>query len=332
MQILICFGTRPEYIKVKSLIEHIPGSKTCMTGQHTGLLKDTTADYTLHIDEESPNRLNNIFINILKNGHVFDEVEYVLVQGDTTSAVAMALSAVHHGKKVIHLEAGLRTFDIEDPFPEELNRQIISRIAWVHLCPTELNEQNLARENITKNVYVVGNTGLDSIQTEGCTYGRTVFITLHRRKNVQNIQEWFIELESVARDHPEYDFVIALHPNPEIRKHASLLSSVRVIEPQAHADTLEIIRNSNFIISDSGGIQEESSFLKKRIIICRSSTERPEILGTTGILCPSPDHLRRCIEVVAKNPHTTDKCPFGDGKSYIKVKRVLDELTALHAT
>jgi UDP-N-acetylglucosamine 2-epimerase (non-hydrolysing) len=329
MKVLICFGTRPEYIKVKSLIENIPHAKICMTGQHTDLLAGIRSDYLLNIENFAPNRLNNLFVNILKNSYIFDDVEYVLVQGDTTSAVAMAVSAVHHGKKVIHLEAGLRTYDIDDPFPEELNRQIISRIAYVHLCPTELNKQNLALENITKNVYVVGNTGLDSIRPGGCTYGQTVFITLHRRKNVETIHTWFSQLDSIACDHPEYDFVIALHPNPEIQKCRYLLKHVRVIEPQSHVDTIEIIRHCNFIISDSGGIQEESSFLKKKIIICRSSTERPEILGTTGLLCPSPNQLRRCFEVVSQNPYTSDECPFGEGKSYVRVKQVLDELTGL---
>jgi len=297
-----------------------------MTGQHIDLLKDITSNYTLHIDNSTPNRLNNIFINILKNPHIFHEVDYVIVQGDTTSAAAIAMSAVHHGKKVIHLEAGLRTYDIDDPFPEELNRQLISRIAYIHLCPTELNKQNLALENITNNVYVVGNTGLDSIKSDGCTYGRTVFITLHRRKNVENIHEWFKELEAIATDLPEYDFVIALHPNPEIQKHAGILKNVQKIQPQTHKDTIEIIRSCNFIISDSGGIQEESSFLNKRIIICRSSTERPEILGTTGILCPTPDYLRQCVKIVSNSPIPEYKCPFGDGNSHSKIRQILENL------
>jgi UDP-N-acetylglucosamine 2-epimerase len=326
MQVLICFGTRPEYIKVKSLIENVANAKTCMTGQHTDLLKDVSADYVLRIADDSPNRLNNIFINVLKNSHVFEGVEYVIVQGDTTSAVAMALSAVHHGKKVIHLEAGLRTFDCRDPFPEELNRQMISRIASIHLCPTTLNKQNLINEGIRDNLFVVGNTGLDSIDPSGCTYGNTVFVTLHRRKNVESIEDWFLELNSLSLSHPSISFIIAVHPNPAIRKHVHLLKNIQVVEPMTHEMTINIVKSCMCIISDSGGLQEEASFLKKKIIICRESTERPEILGTFGTLCPSPSELRSKFEVVLRDPTIELECPYGDGKSYQRIIDVFNQV------
>jgi len=323
-RILICFGTRPEYIKVKSLIENIPGVKTCMTGQHTDLLKHVAVDLSLTIPHISPNRLNNVCIGILQSTHIFDDVDSVLVQGDTTSALAIALSAVHHGKKVIHLEAGLRTHDTSDPFPEELNRQLISRIADIHLCPTELNRENLLREGISRNVHVVGNTGLDSIDRAGCSYGSAVFVTLHRRKNVECMDEWFRALDTAAEARPLLDFVIALHPNPEIRKHASILKHVRVVEPLTHPETIELVKTCSFVVSDSGGLQEETSFLNKRIIICRESTERPEILATSGILCPSPSDLDQCIEVVSANPRIDARCPYGDGAAYKKVISILN--------
>ena len=321
---LICFGTRPEYIKVKSLIENIPGVKTCMTGQHTDLLKHVTVDVSLTIPETTPNRLNNVCIGILQSSNIFEDVDGVIVQGDTTSALAVALSAVHHGKRVIHLEAGLRTHDTSDPFPEELNRQLISRIADIHLCPTELNRENLRREGITRNVHVVGNTGLDAIDRSGSSYGSTVFVTLHRRKNVESMEEWFRALDSAAAVRPSLDFVIAMHPNPQIRKHASILKHVRIVEPLTHAETIEIVKACRFVISDSGGLQEETSFLTKRIVICRESTERPEILGTSGILCPGPSDLERCIEIVSANPRIDAPCPYGDGAAFRKVISVLN--------
>lgn len=320
---LICFGTRPEYIKVKSLIENIPGVKTCMTGQHTDLLKHTAVDISLTIPQTTQNRLNNVCMGILQSGDIFEGVDCVLVQGDTTSALAVALSAFHHRKKVIHLEAGLRTHDTKDPFPEELNRQLISRIADIHLCATELNRENLRQEGITRNVYVVGNTGLDAIDRGGCSYGSTVFVTLHRRKNVECIDEWFRALDSAAEARPSLDFVIAIHPNPEIRKHAFLLKHVRIVEPLTHSETIEIVKKCSFVVSDSGGLQEETSFLNKRIVICRESTERPEILETNGVLCPTPSNLERCIDYVSTNPHIDAPCPFGDGAAYKKVISVL---------
>lgn len=167
MKILICFGTRPEYIKVKSLINHLPNVKTCFTGQHKDLLKNIKVNYKLSMDKElSKNRLNNIFCNILFY-NIFDDIDFVLVQGDTSTACAIALSAFNNGKKIIHLEAGLRSKNLKDPYPEEMNRQVIGRLADIHLCPTEFNKQNLIKENVSGKIYVVGNTGLDNISKEG---------------------------------------------------------------------------------------------------------------------------------------------------------------------
>ena len=158
--ILICFGTRPEYIKVKSLIDNFPNIKTCFTGQHPDLLNNINVDYKLLMDKElSENRLNNIFSNIFYY-NIFNDIEYVIIQGDTSTACAIALSAFNHGKKIIHLEAGLRSCNLKDPFPEEMNRQVISRLVDIHLCPTEFNKQNLLNENVSGEIYVVGNTGL----------------------------------------------------------------------------------------------------------------------------------------------------------------------------
>ena len=176
MNILICFGTRPEYIKVRSLMEHVPNCKTCFTGQHPNLIQNISVDYHLHMDSyQGNNRLNGIFCNILQYDHIFEGIDYVLVQGDTSTACAIALSAFHNGLKVIHLEAGLRSHDRTDPYPEEMNRQIISRLTDIHLCPTEFNKQNLLLENITKQIYVVGNTGLDNISKDGCKYADKIF-------------------------------------------------------------------------------------------------------------------------------------------------------------
>ena len=161
--ILICFGTRPEYIKLKSLIENLPNIKTCFTGQHEDLLKNIDVDYNLSMERNlSENRLNNIFSNILSY-NIFHNIEYVIIQGDTSTASAIALSAFNHGTKIIHLEAGLRSGNLKDPYPEEMNRQVIGRLADIHLCPTEFNKENLMKENVSGEIHVVGNTGLDNI-------------------------------------------------------------------------------------------------------------------------------------------------------------------------
>ena len=175
--ILICFGTRPEYIKLKSLIENLPNIKTCFTGQHEDLLKNIDVDYNLSMERNlSENRLNNIFSNILSY-NIFHNIEYVIIQGDTSTASAAALSAFNrNGTKIIHLEAGLRSGNLKDP-PEEMNRQVIGRLADIHLCPTEFNKENLMKENVSGEIHVVGNTGLDNISKEGCEYNNQVLIT-----------------------------------------------------------------------------------------------------------------------------------------------------------
>ena len=325
--ILICFGTRPEYIKVRSLIEHLPNKKTCFTGQHPDLLQDVQVDHKLHITPTTKNRLNEIVINILKHTDIFTNIEYVLVQGDTTTALAMALSAFHHNTKIIHLEAGLRTNNIEDPFPEEANRQLITRLAQIHLCPTELNKQNLLKEGIKEsNIFVVGNTGLDNIDRSNSIYENKVLITLHRRNNIPIIDRWFMTIEQIAIEHPEIEFILPIHPNPEIQKHKHLLNRVNILQPQSHSDLIEIMKKTKCIISDSGGIQEEASFLNKKVIICRADTERPEVLEHHGILCKTPEELPEIFEYVNTRYSVFERCPFGDGFAYKKINTIIDTI------
>jgi UDP-N-acetylglucosamine 2-epimerase (non-hydrolysing) len=325
--ILICFGTRPEYIKVKSLIDNLQNIKTCFTGQHIDLIKNIKVDYHLSTPITTTNRLNDIVINSLRDNTIFDKINYVIVQGDTTSAFAIALSAFHNNKKVIHLEAGLRTNDIQDPFPEELNRQLISRMADVHLCPTELNKKNLLKEGIDEyKIHVVGNTGLDNIDNSNCSYGNKILITLHRRNNLPIMEVWFKELEKIAKANPELEFIIPLHPNPEVKKHKHILQNVSIIEPLSHNETINIIKSCRFIITDSGGIQEEASFLNKKIIICRIDTERPEVLEHHGILCKTPRELPDKFDIINNNYIVNKPCPFGDGNSYKKIKTILENI------
>ncbi len=322
--ILICFGTRPEYIKVKSLIQYLPNVKSCFTGQHKDLLKNVEVDYKLDINQDiSPNRLNNIVCNIMKYSYIFKDIEYVLVQGDTTSACGMALSAFNHQKKIIHLEAGLRSNNIMDPYPEEMNRQVIARIANIHFCPTELNKKNLLRENVNGNIFVVGNTGLDNISRDNCEYNNQVLVTLHRRDNHHIMDKWFSKIEKLANKYTELNFIIPLHPNPKVQKHRHLFKRVKVVEPMSHSDLIELVKKCKFIISDSGGLQEESSFLNKKIVVCRRTTERPETIGNHSILCKWPEELEDIVDNLYKNYKINKECPYGNGKSWKKITEIL---------
>lgn len=333
MNILLCFGTRPEYIKLKSIIDNIKSNKNInykllFTGQHINLLENVHTDYKIIIDNISDNRLNDIWISIMKYSYIFDNITHVLVQGDTTSAVAMAMTGFHHMKTIIHLEAGLRTNTIDNPYPEELNRQIISRIATIHFCPTELNKQNLLTENIKGDIYVVGNTGLDNITKDNISYDNTILITLHRRDNQNIIDKWFNHINNIAKLHPELTFIFPAHPSPYIQNNLKLLTSknINISKPLDHHDIIKIVKKCKFIVSDSGGLQEEASFLNKKIIICRKSTERPEILGKHGILCKDPINLQQYFDIVNVNYEINEVCPYktDDIPVYIKIMNILN--------
>lgn len=325
MIILICFGTRPEYIKVKSLINNLPNIKTCFTGQHEDLLKNINVDYHMHIDKQiSNNRLNNIFANIFSFDNIFKDIDYVLVQGDTTTACAIALSAFNNGIKIIHLEAGLRSGCLKNPFPEEMNRQVIGRLADIHLTPTYLNKENLLKENVSGKIYVIGNTGLDNILKHDCEYNNQVLVTMHRRDNYIILDKWFEEIEKLAEKYSDIEFLIPLHPNPNIQKFKYIFKKVNVVEPMTHDDLIKYIKKCKFVISDSGGLQEECSHLNKKIIVCRKTTERPESINIHSFICPEPSKLEKLVDEINENYQVNSPCPYGDGKSWEKIKFLCD--------
>lgn len=324
--ILICFGTRPEYLKVKPLfdvfLKYKIEFKTVFTGQHETLLSEVNFDIKLNINSVG-NRLNSVFSSILIDSEkVINDLKpnFVLVQGDTTSAAAFALSAYHMGIKIIHLEAGLRTYDRSNPYPEEVNRQLISKIADIHFCPTKQNADNLIYEKTEGEIVVVGNTALDNLKKIKTSKTNKVLVTLHRRENHLIVDKWFNELEKLACFYEDIEFILPIHPNPYIQKHKNILNKIRVIDPLSHDDLIDLISKCLLIITDSGGIQEESSFLKKTTIICRKTTERPESLGQSGFLCPDPKDLFDTFSKL-KDYKVIGECPYGDGKSSEKIAK-----------
>jgi UDP-N-acetylglucosamine 2-epimerase (non-hydrolysing) len=328
--ILISYGTRPEWIKVKPIIEEmmrikIP-FKTIFTGQHNNIVEEL-ADYNLTIDDNLDNRLNQICVDILKApSNIFDGIEYLLVQGDTTSVLSLALNAFHRKVKIIHLEAGLRTYDFDNPYPEEMNRQIVSRLADIHLCPTEMNKKNLIKENCGGQIFVVGNTSLDNLRDIKPFYGNSILITLHRRENHELVQSWFLEFSKLAEKYREYNFILPIHPNPNVIKHKNLLKLINVVEPMKHQDLLNVISGCRLIITDSGGLQEEGSFFNKRIVVCRKTTERPESLGVHSFLCEDPNSLSLIFDDLIKNYSVNSICPFGDGYASKKIVEIFKTL------
>ncbi len=333
--ILLAFGSRPEILKFKPLIHEFDINnfpyKTFFTGQQKDLVKGTQPDYEAVI-LDGENRLDSIltsipdsFNNLL---HIFPEITHVMVQGDTTSALAVALSAFHHDIKVIHLEAGLRTYDRQNPYPEEINRRIISQLADIHLCPTELAKQNLLNERIDDNIYVVGNTVIDNLlpYKDKCEYTNKILVTLHRRENHYLMKEWFIELEKLATTYPEYSFILPIHPNPNVQKWKYLLNNVMVIDPLPYEKMLDLLVKSKLVITDSGGLQEESCFFNKKCLTCRIVTERPEAIGLSTFMVERPDLLMKILEQHINDYKIDVQCPFGDGHSAEKIIKILNEI------
>lgn len=329
--ILICFGTRPECIKLQPLLSaldtHI-AYKTLFTGQHQDLI-NPSVDYHINI-LQSNQRLNTIIAACMTiPNHIFDGVSHVLVQGDTASALGVALCAFHRGIPIIHLEAGLRSHNLEHPYPEEGYRQCISRLASIHLCPTQTNADHLKNEGISSHVTVVGNTVLDHLVGLTPEYGNTVLVTMHRRENHATMHVWASAINAIAMQHPELEFIWPMHPNPNVSKHHHILSNVRVLQPLSHPDMIQAIRTCHCIISDSGGLQEEASFLNKKMIVCRRITERTESLHSHSFLCPHPTELAALFNMIHANPVVNAPCPYGDGHASAKILTYLKN-TLIH--
>lgn len=327
--ILFCFGTRPEWIKIKPVLSKMNRQryKILFTGQHTDLIKEIEVDYKIQI-RGGNNRLDQVISECLTQ-FPSGNFNLVLVQGDTASAFACALAALNRGLKIVHLEAGLRSYDLNHPYPEEAYRQMISRISNINLCPTELSKNNLLQEKINGDVHVVGNTVLDNLVDlkSDCSYGNTVLITLHRRENLDIMEKWFKELEDLAIENPELKFLLPIHPNPGVQKHRRLLKTVEVCEPIPHEELLKILHKCKLVISDSGGIQEEASFFNKKVIVCRETTERPEgIQSGHLILCKDPKDLKEIFYEIKNDYYINVKCPYGDGNSSSRIVEILDNL------
>ena len=327
-KILICFGTRPEWLKIKPLIKILDQSqyKLLFTGQHPDLLKNTNVDYKI-IMSQSNNRLDQIISDCILQFPTGD-FNSVLVQGNTGSAFGCALAAYNRKLKIYYLEAGLRSYDLDHPYPEEAYRQMIARISDVNLCPTELSKKNLISENMNGQCFVVGNTVLDNLlpYKEKCEYTNKILITLHRRENHYQMDKWFTEINNLASSYPNLEFILPLHPNPNVQKHKHLLTNINVIEPLPHSELLEILIKCRLVISDSGGLQEEGSFFNKKVIVCRETTERPEAIHTGHLhICSSPLLLKELFKDLLNDYQIKNSCPYGDGKSSIKIKHVYEK-------
>lgn len=331
MKILVCYGTRPEYIKIEPVLRGMNGLieyRTLYIRQHTTLIDVNNPNHILTLGL-ADNRLDAVIgsLGFFKD-HYFDDITHVMVQGDTSTALACAMAAFHRNIPVIHLEAGLRTYDNQNPYPEEVYRQMISRIASIHLCPTIENALNLSNEKINGRTFITGNTGLDHLidLRNKIEYNNEILVTLHRRENHKNIRSWFQELSNLAKEYPELQFTIPLHPNPNIQAAEKFLVGINVIDPIPSDKFAERLSKCRMVITDSGGIQEECAFFGKKAIVCREVTERQEAVGQSSILCTSPEHLKIIFGGNIKTYNIDQSNVYGDGYSAIRVIQVLKQL------
>ena len=300
----IIFGTRPEYIKIQPLIQRLKYNHILYSliqiSQHEHIDVDKEEgpiSYIKLTNNESKTRLCMLSTEILaKLDHVLENTSFLLVQGDTATAFFSALAAFHKHIPIFHLEAGLRTYDLQNPFPEEAYRCMISRIATYHLCPDILSSKHLELENISNNVYIIGNTILDVIKSYRLipVLGNEVIVTIHRRENWESLLTILREINRIAGLMKHLKFLWILHPNPSIRSQISefigsntISSNLSFSEPLSHLEMATKIANVNFCITDSGGIQEEASYLGKHCYVIRKTTERDAIPNTYLTLVPN---------------------------------------------
>jgi len=342
--ILVAYGTRPEIIKLFPVINELTEQgmpfKTLFTGQQRDLYEDVKdlvpqPDFNFSEYFSGTNKHNTLgmsFVKICKaseklfNEHLFD---IILIQGDTTTAWALAQMAFYHGVKIAHVEAGLRTFDLGNPYPEELNRTLISQVAHLNFAPTKQAYENLINSG-ARNVHLVGNTIVDAVHyfkdSLGLQNGTSnqVLVTLHRRENHTIMGQLFDQLQVIAEENPDLEFIFPIHPNPEVKKHASRLkaNNIRVTSPISYREMLQLISQALFIISDSGGIQEEATCFNKKVVVVRKKTERPETIEV-GLGQLADEDIRNSIEWAKMPISQRTVSPYGDGDAAEKIVQLL---------
>jgi len=331
---LICYGTRPELLKLIPLVNKMKIEKkkykVLFSGQHKDLIKDfehlINTDLILEDIMEHNQTLNKLVSKILiKMDEIFEKynIENIIIQGDTTTAYGIALSGFHNKKKVIHIEAGLRTYNKYSPFPEELNRKMISQIADIHICPTIIAVENLKKENIRENVYLCGNTIVDmykfintninpsqDIKNIIKKYEKYILVTLHRRENRgKNMEKMWNDL-NILSENNNIKYIYITHPSlPD--SYNKLSKNIILLEPLNYENMVYLISNCYGIISDSGGLQEEALCANKKILVCRDTTERPETINSGyGLLVKT--EIKKNIDFFKMKKDNIEINPYGE--------------------
>lgn len=355
-RILLIFGTRPEAIKLAPVVRHLRAqpdafeTRIAVTAQHRGMLDQVLEIFSLRPDYdldlmrpgqdlfESTSRIVAALEPVLQR----ESPDCVLVQGDTTTTFCGALAAFYKRIPVGHVEAGLRTGDFSQPFPEEMNRVLTGRLASLHFAPTEGAAQNLLREGVSReNIFVTGNTGIDAVLQVCDALGpysmtgkKLIVVTAHRRESFGE------GLESICRAlvrlaaRPDVEIVYSVHPNPNVQDPVSRLlrevPNVRLIDPLPFVPFVDLMRRAHVLLTDSGGIQEEAPSLGKPVLVMREKTERPEavIAGTARLVGASEERIVAETILLLEDDEEYQRRsrihnPFGDGCAAERIRDIL---------
>ena len=361
-KVMVVFGTRPEAIKMCPLVMELKKRKSletvvCVTGQHREMLDqvlrafDVEPDYDLSIMKQGQT-LFDVTVNILERIRaVLEEVapDVVLVHGDTSTTFVTALACFYMQIPVGHVEAGLRTYNIASPYPEEFNRQAVSIVARYNFAPTETSKANLLREGRDPStIFVTGNTAIDALRTtvkddythpelEAVKGSRLILITAHRRENLgAPMHSMFRAIRRIVDEHPDVRAIYPIHMNPVVRQAAAEelggCGRIRIIEPLEVLDFHNFMARSYMILTDSGGIQEEAPSLGKPVLVMRDTTERPEGIaaGTLKLVGTDEDVIYENFKLLLEDRNEYEKMakasnPYGDGHACERIADVLEK-------
>ncbi|OFR68917.1 non-hydrolyzing UDP-N-acetylglucosamine 2-epimerase [Corynebacterium sp. HMSC078H07] len=365
-KIMTIYGTRPEAIKVAPIITALDRDErfesiAVSTGQHREMLEQVNTmfgiepklDLHLMVPGQGLNQIVSRALVGLDEIIDAENPDVIIAQGDTSTAMAAALAGFHRGVKVVHLEAGLRTGDIDSPFPEEANRKIISQVAKLHLAPTEGSMENLRRENVrSKDIAVTGNTVIDALleaaswntefedpalQEAAASDKRLVVVTTHRRENLEAMKEIGGAVKDLAEAYPDINFALPLHLNPKVRDavlpEVEALANVIITDPLPYDQFTKLQDRAAIILTDSGGVQEEAPALGKPVLVMRQNTERPEavVAGTVKLVGTNRSLIVAEAKLLLDDAAAYDAManavnPYGDGKGAARAVAAIAEL------
>ena len=362
IKVMSIFGTRPEAIKMAPLVQRLGQTEgieslCCVTAQHRQMLDSVlesfqiTPDYDLNIMQPNQTLASIISRTLQGMESVFQQAkpDLVLVHGDTTTTLAGAIAAMLHQIPVGHVEAGLRTYDKASPFPEELNRTLVGDIAQLHFSPTRANADNLKKEAVTGDIFITGNTVIDAMQTtvrpdfvfqnellNQLDYRKPVIVmTCHRRENYGEPMAAIMQaVRRLAQAHPEVTIVYPVHLSPVVREcafgHLQGLDNVHLIDPLDVEQMHNLIARCSFVMTDSGGLQEEAPAMGKPVLVLRRETERPEAVqaGTVALAGVDEVQVFRMAEQLLTDPATYARMahavnPYGDGHACERIAQAI---------